>query len=73
MVLAMISEGETVIVKDLSNINSLTKRRLLDFGIHEGTKISVISKMPFGGPIMVESNGNRVAIRKIDISRIEVE
>lgn len=73
MVLANVNKGEKVTIKDLSEIDHLIKRRLLDMGIFEGTEVNVLSKMPFGGPIMIESNGNRIAIRKIDLNRIEVE
>jgi ferrous iron transport protein A len=73
MVLANVNKGEKVTIKDLSKIDHLIKRRLLDMGIFEGTEVNVLSKMPFGGPIMIESNGNRIAIRKIDLNRIEVE
>jgi ferrous iron transport protein A len=73
MVLANVNEGEKVTIKDLSKIDHLIKRRLLDLGIFEGTEVNVLSKMPFGGPIMIESRGNRIAIRKVDLNRIEVE
>ncbi|WNF37485.1 FeoA family protein [Bacillaceae bacterium IKA-2] len=73
MTLAQVKEGNKVIIKDLSKTNDLIKRRLLDLGIFEGTEVNVLSKMPFGGPIMIESNGNRIAIRKADMIKIEVE
>lgn len=73
MTLAQVKEGNKVIIKDLSKANHLIKRRLLDLGIFEGSEVNVLSKMLFGGPIMIESNGNRIAIRKADIIKIEVE
>lgn len=73
MVLANVKQGDTVTIKDLSKTDMLIKRRLLDLGIFEGTEVNVLSKMPFGGPIMIESNGNRIALRKVDLIKIEVE
>lgn len=73
MVLANVKRGQRVIIKDLSKTDKLIQRRLLDMGILEGTIVNVLSKMPFGGPAMIESKGNRVAIRKVDLNRIEVE
>lgn len=73
MTLAQVKKGNKVIIKDLSKADHLIKRRLLDLGIFEGTEVNVLSKMFFGGPIMIESNGNRIAMRKADIIKIEVE
>lgn len=73
MTLAQVKEGNKVIIKDLSKAENLIKRRLLDLGIFEGIEVNVLSKMPFGGPIMIESNGNRIAMRKADMNKIEVE
>ena len=65
--------GQTVIIKDLSKANSLIRRRLLDLGIVEEATVMVASKMPFGGPILIEYKNNRIAIRKVDAQKIEVE
>ena len=51
----------------------LVKRRLLDFGITEGSEVCVKNMMPFGGPLMLESNGQCVGIRRQEALRIEVE
>lgn len=73
MVLANVNIGEKVKIKDLSKIDRLIQRRLLDMGIFAGTEVNVLTKMPFGGPVMIEFRGNRIAIRKDDLKRIEVE
>ena len=51
----------------------LVKRRLLDFGITEGSEVFVKNTMQFGGPLMLESSGQCVGIRKQEALRIEVE
>lgn len=73
MVLSNVKEGQKVRIKDLSQIDKIIKRRLLDLGILEGSEVNVLSRMPFGGPVMIESKGNRIAIRNVDVKRIEVE
>ncbi len=65
--------GEKAIIKDISAVNKLVKRRLLDFGITEGTEICMKCKMPFGGPFMLECYGQCVGIRRSDASDIKVE
>ena len=49
------------------------RRNLNELGIHEGDEISVIRKAPFGGPLMVENRGHRVAIGKRLAEKIVVE
>lgn len=66
-------KGQTVKIKDLSKAPPLITRRLLDLGIMEGTNIVVINIMPFGGPIMIECNKNRIAIRLVDAEKIEID
>ena len=71
--LGNLQKGETGKIIDLSKVNRLVKRRLLDFGITEGSEVFIINKMPFGGPLMLESSGQCVGIRKKEALRIEVE
>ena len=71
--LGNLRKGEKGKIIDLSQVNRLVKRRLLDFGITEGSEVFVKNTMPFGGPLMLESNGQCVGIRKQEALRIEVE
>jgi ferrous iron transport protein A len=65
--------GEHAIIKDISGANALVRRRLLDLGITEGSTVCVKCIMPFGGPIMLESCGQCVGIRRNEALSIEVE
>ena len=49
------------------------RRNLNQLGLHVGDEVSVIHKAPFGGPLVIESRGNRVAIGKQLAQRISVE
>lgn len=49
------------------------RRNLNQLGLHVGDEVSVIHKAPFGGPLVVESRGNRVAIGKQLAQKITVE
>jgi ferrous iron transport protein A len=71
--LGNLRKGEKGKIIDLSQVNRLVKRRLLDLGITEGSEVSVKNTMPFGGPLMLESSGQCIGIRKREALRIEVE
>ncbi|MFT8320723.1 MAG: FeoA family protein [Bacillus sp. (in: firmicutes)] len=65
--------GEKIQIKNLSKVNSLVKRRMLDFGITEGTVVSIQNIMPFSGPYILEYEGSKVGIRRKEVQNIEVE
>ncbi|MCM3567929.1 FeoA family protein [Neobacillus mesonae] len=64
--------GEKGKIVDLSHVNHLVQRRLLDLGITEGTEVCVKCVMPFGGPIMIESCGQCIGIRRKEAVQMEV-
>lgn len=65
--------GDKGKIKDVSHVGHLVQRRLLDLGITEGSEVCVKCVMPFGGPIMIESCGQCVGIRRKEALQIEVE
>ena len=60
-------------IVNLSQVGQLVQRRLLDLGITEGSEVCVKCVMPFGGPVMIESCGQCVGIRRREAVQIEVE
>ncbi|AZU61146.1 FeoA family protein [Neobacillus mesonae] len=64
--------GEKGKIVDLSHVSHLVQRRLLDLGITEGSEVCVKCVMPFGGPIMIESCGQCVGIRRKEAVQMEV-
>lgn len=48
------------------------KHFLSQFGVFEGSKISLLKKAPLGGPVLIEVDNSKVAIRKLEASLIKV-
>lgn len=71
--LGQMKTGEKAKIIDVSSVNPFVRRRLLDFGITEGSEICIKCKMPFGGPLMLESCGQCVGIRRSEAFHIKVE
>ncbi len=64
--------GEKGKIVDISHVSHLVQRRLLDLGITEGSEVCVKCVMPFGGPIMIESCGQCIGIRRKEAVQMEV-
>ena len=60
---------ETAFIKELK-CNAVVKRRLLDLGLIEGTKITPIFVSPSGDPTAFEVRGSVIAIRIEDTKLI---
>ncbi|RKQ30274.1 FeoA family protein [Oceanobacillus halophilus] len=73
MVLSNLHQGQTAVIQDLSCLNPIVRRRLGDLGFRIGSEIQIKSAMPFGGPCVIESNGQHVGIRLHEASCIRVE
>lgn len=65
--------GDKGKIINISKVGRLVQRRLLDLGITEGSEVCVKCVMPFGGPIMIESCGQCIGIRRNEACLIEVE
>jgi ferrous iron transport protein A len=65
--------GEKGKIINISKVGTLVQRRLLDLGITEGSEVCVKCVMPFGGPVMIESCGQCVGLRRKEACLIEVE
>ncbi len=53
--------------------NGGESNRLAEFGFIVGNSIQVISRAPFNGPLFVQIDQNRVALRKSEAAMITVE
>lgn len=62
MYLQNIPIGSSVIIESFSVVNEVTKR-LNEMGIMIGTKVKVVRKSPFNGPVIIEYNYHKIAIR----------
>jgi ferrous iron transport protein A len=70
---SLLRAGEKGKIIDISHVGHLVQRRLLDLGITEGSEVCVKCVMPFGGPVMIESCGQCIGIRRKEAVQIEVE
>ena len=73
MTLLELIDGETGYIVDVSNLDETVKHRLLHIGVFEGCPIKLKHRMPFGGPCMLECQGQLVGIRRCDAAQIKVE
>lgn len=71
--LTEIPPGKKVYISDIDGVSAILRRRLIDLGVMEGAEISIKRKLPFGGPLAVEANGQWIGIRRWEASKIEVE
>ena len=47
--------------------------RLYDMGLTQGANVTLLRSAPFGDPLVVSLRGYRLAIRRADARRVEVE
>ncbi len=73
MVLTEMRKGKKATIIDMSSVNPAIQRRLLDFGIDEGTKVCLKQLLPFQGPCMIEVGGQCISLRRNEANCIVVE
>ncbi len=73
MFLDTLRTGDKARIIEFVAINEMLKRRLIDMGIKEGSEVCLKSCMPFGGPCMIEADGQCVSIRRREAHGIKVE
>jgi len=72
MSLSDIKVGDKVVIKQV-NAKENIKRRLLDIGLIEGTKVECVLKSIFKDPVAYFVRGTVIAIRKEDSKDILVD
>lgn len=73
MLLTELKPGTRGMITDLSGIDKMIRRRMLDLGVTEGEKVRYKAAMPFGGPYMLEICGQCIGIRRREAMSIQVE
>lgn len=71
--LSQLEVGQTGKVIKLDEQNKAIKRHLLDMGITRGVEITIKKIAPMGDPIDISLRDYELCIRKLDLSKIEVE
>lgn len=64
-------EGESGTVSAL-RLGGALRRRLMDFGLIEGTAVRCIRKSPAGSPVLYGVRGTMLALRTCDSRRIAI-
>ncbi len=72
MKLTDVSIHAKAMITDLTSVNHIVRRRLIDFGVVEGAIISLKKALPFGGPFTIEIDGQWIAIRRKEALNIRV-
>ncbi len=72
MTLNHIKEGEIVRVRQLLCTGAL-RRRFLDLGLIEGTRVECLKKSPAGDPVAYLIRGAVIALRSEDAAQISIE
>ncbi len=70
--LDLLREGECARIISLQ-MRGAMRRRLLDFGMIEGTSIRCLRKSPSGDPVIYLVRGTMLALRRQDSGRVAVE
>jgi ferrous iron transport protein A len=65
--------GKLARIVRIESVGAMVERRLCDFGIMEGTIISLKRALPFGGPVNIETKGQSIGIRRNVAANILVE
>lgn len=65
-------EGQCARITRL-DLRGAMRRRLLDFGMIEGTTVRCLRKSPSGDPVIYRVRGTMLALRRQDSGRIAVE
>ncbi|MBN2653394.1 MAG: FeoA domain-containing protein [Spirochaetales bacterium] len=67
-----LKEGEAGIIKNIESA-CIQKDKMIDFGIVNGARIMILKKLAFGDPILIKIRETLVALRKKDLSCVNVE
>ena len=70
--LNQLHEGQCARILSL-RMRGAMRRRLLDFGMIEGTRVRCLRKSPSGDPVIYSVRGTMLALRRQDSGRIAVE
>jgi ferrous iron transport protein A len=72
MLLNQLQPGVKAQITQLSVQNQVLYERMLDFGICEKTMVCVLTKAPFGGPIVFRADNQCICIRNCEAAKITV-
>lgn len=66
-----LKSGCKCVVCDLSCVDKIVKLSLQELGVKLGSEVIIKSIAPFGGPVLLSVNGQRLALRRDTLNKIE--
>lgn len=57
----------------IERIDGALATRLAELGLVPGSEVEVVRAIPFGGPLVLDRDGFRFAIRRVDAAAVQVE
>jgi DtxR family Mn-dependent transcriptional regulator len=57
-------KGELIRIQCLTNLDRETQNALIAQGLNPGAEVKIVQRQPFGGPVLVEVKGAKVALSK---------
>ncbi len=72
MLLVDLKEGQEAEVTELA-AGWEARKRLMDLGIHAGTRLTLLAVHPMGGPLLVKVGGSHVALGRGIARKLSVE
>lgn len=68
--LSSIQPGTSVIVNEI--VDSVLRPKLMEMGVINGQKLTLLFRAPFGGPIAIDINGYILSLRLDEAALIQV-
>tara|TARA_R110001583_G_scaffold10698_9_gene49247 strand:+ start:40551 stop:40781 length:231 start_codon:yes stop_codon:yes gene_type:complete len=73
MVLSELKEGQSAHIINMHEMDPVMRKKLLNLGFLPKAKVELLRMAPMGDPIVVRCASSSIALRKIILSKINVE
>ncbi len=70
--LTLLSPGESGIISGFEGIHGLTRQRLHEMGLLQGTRIRLVRRAPLGDPIQIHFKGYHLMLRNSEACGIYI-
>ncbi|MBD3262212.1 MAG: ferrous iron transport protein A [Candidatus Altiarchaeales archaeon] len=67
-----VNKGESVVVRELSGGRQFTGQ-LRTMGVKEGSRVKLVTREPFGGPLVIKTGNTTLTLGRGKASKILVE
>ncbi len=67
-----LAAGSSAVIQDIPMGHDEHITRLRELGLVPGTKVRLVRRAPFGGPVEVSVRGSRLAMRRTEARHIKI-